>query len=253
MWNGDYKFLLTNLIAKDFKIRYRNMSLGVFWSLLNPLVMMAVLTLVFTKFLPSPAPDFPLFVLIGIVTFNFFTMGWSMGTTSVTDNAGLIKRVPVPREIIPFATVISVFINVLFQIALLIVFTFIFGKSVNAHWMWIPILWALLIAFVCGLAFLFSGLNVQIRDTRYVVESANTVLFWLVPIVYPLTLIPDRYRDIYLTNPVAAVIVASRSILIDGVGPSFSLLARLSIVSLATLGLGLVVFRAVKPRFYNYL
>jgi ABC-type polysaccharide/polyol phosphate export permease len=253
MWNGDYKFLLTNLIAKDFKIRYRNMSLGVFWSLLNPLVMMGVLTLVFTKFLPSPAPDFPLFVLTGIVTFNFVSSGWMTGTASVTDNAGLIKRVPVPREIMPVATVLSVFIHIVLQIILLISLVLLSGKGVNANWIWMPVLWAFLIVFVCGLVFLFSAVNVYIRDTRYVVESATTILFWIAPIFYPLTHIPQQYHGIYLSNPVAAVIVGSRNILLDGAAPSLMLLARLAVVSFVTLGLGLLVFRSLKARFYNYL
>jgi len=253
MWNGDYKFLLTNLIAKDFKIRYRNMSLGVFWSLLNPLVMMGVLTLVFTKFLPGSIPDFPAFVLIGIVTFNFASNGWMTGTASVTDNAGLIKRVPVPREIMPVATVLSVFVHIVLQIILLISLVLFYGKGINIHWIWMPILWAFLIVFVCGLAFLFSAVNVYIRDTRYVVESATTVLFWLAPIFYPLTYIPQQYQGIYLSNPVSAVIVGSRNILLDGVAPSFMLVARLAAVSLITLALGLIVFRSLKARFYNYL
>jgi ABC-type polysaccharide/polyol phosphate export permease len=253
MWNGDYKFLLTNLIAKDFKIRYRNMSLGVFWSLLNPLVMMGVLTLVFTKFLPNPVADFPVFVLTGIVVFNFFSLGWMIGTASIVDNAGLIKRVPVPREVMPVATVLSVFIHIFLQILLLISLVLLYGKGVNVNWIWIPILWGFLIVFVCGLAFLFSAINVYVRDTRYVVESASTVLFWLVPVFYPLTYIPQQYQGLYLSNPVAAVVVGSRNILLEGSPPSLLLVARLAAVSLVTLGLGLVVFRSLKARFYNYL
>ncbi len=253
MWNGDYFFLIRSLVEKDFKVRYRNMSLGVLWSLLNPLIMMGLLTFIFTKILAQHDRNFPLSVLCGLVPFNFFTIAWVTGTTSLFDSAGLIKKVPVPRQVFPIASVLSMCLHLLIQIALLLGLIVVFGRGVNIHWLWLPLIWGLEIMFVMGLALASSAINVYVRDTRYVVESANTVLFWLVPIFYSWTLIPARFKGLYQINPVAALALMMRNVLIEGRAPLGSTLIRLAIVSVAMFGAGTFIFAKLKDGFYARL
>jgi homopolymeric O-antigen transport system permease protein len=254
MWRGDSIFLLKNLILKDFRIRYRNMSLGVLWSVLNPLVMMGVLTFVFTKVFPNPnLKNFPVFVLCGLVPFNFFTVAWISGTTSVVDSTSLVKRVPMPREIVPIAAVLSNCLHLLIQILLLISAVFVFGGKWNLHWLWLPVVWILEVMFVCGLALVTSTINVYVRDTRYMVESINAVLFWLVPIFYPFDIIPAKYAEVYQFNPVANLVLCLRNILMQAIPPPASSLVKLSLVSFSMLGLGMVVFHWGKRDFFEHI
>ncbi len=254
MHHGNHGFLLTNLILRDFRIRYRNMSLGVFWSLLNPLVMMAVLTFVFTRVFPTLSkPNFHVFVLCGIVPFNFFSVAWVSGTISVYSNAPLVKKVILPREIVPISTVLANCIHFLIQVVLLLIVAGLAGYHVNNYWTLLPAVLGLEVVFVCGLSLITSALDVYFRDIRYVVESANTVLFWMVPIFYDLSIVPYQYHDLYAYNPVAAVVLACRNILYDAKAPPPTLLYKLLFVSVLFLSTGLLLFNRLKRRFADYL
>jgi len=251
---GNFGFLLSNLIMRDFRIRYRNMSLGVFWSLLNPLVMMVVLTFIFTRVFPAGAVrNFHVFVLCGIIPFNFFAVAWVSGTTSIYQNAGLVKKVILPREIVPISTILANSIHFLIQLGLLVAVVLASGYRVNGHWALLPVVFALEVVFVCGLSLITSALDVYFRDVRYVVESANTILFWMVPIFYLFTAVPAQYHSLYQYNPIAAVVLACRNIMMEAKAPPPTLLYKLFAVSTVCFILGLLVFRRLKRKFADYL
>lgn len=252
-WSGSHAFVLRQLILKDFRVRYRNMSLGVLWSLINPLVLMAVYSFVFTKILKTNTPHFGIYLLSGIVTYNFFCQSWSVATSSLMDNASLIKRVPIRREIVPMAAILSHGIHIVIQLFLLMLFVIIDGVPFTAHWLWLPVVWILGLLFVFGLSLITSVTNVIIRDTRYVVDSVNVVLFWIVPIVYSFDQIPPAYKDLYQYNPVAALMLATRNIILEHKAPSLILLTKLAVVSLLAVVVGYQTFRRFNARLYGRL
>lgn len=253
-WNGDYPYLLWNLIMKDFKVRYRNMSLGVFWSLLNPLVMLGILWFVFTNIFTNVyIKNFPVYFLSGLVSLNLFTLCGLTGTLALVDSSQLVKRQMVPREIIPISGVLSQGLHVVIQMLLLLGFVVGSGTGVNIYWLLLPVLWGIGIVFVSGFALVFSAVNVYVRDTRYIVESLCTLMFWLVPIVYPFSFVPEHLRGLFLLNPITALAVASRSILIDATLPDAEVVVKLVLVSAGFFVTGLFVFRGLRARFYDYL
>jgi ABC-type polysaccharide/polyol phosphate export permease len=193
------------------------------------------------------------FVLCGLIPFNFLSLSWSIGTGCIVDNPTLIKRATFPKELIAIASVLSNCLHLLIQIALMLTLVLAFGNHINRYWLWLPFIWGFEVVFTCGLVLLCSALNVYIRDMRYIVEAACTVLFWLVPIFYSWTLIPVQYQNVYQFNPVAAIVLALRTILLDGASPAASLLTKLALSSVAILTTGWLVFGRAKRRFYDYL
>ncbi len=254
MPSGDILFLLQNLVLKDFRIRYRNMSLGVIWSVANPLLMMAILTFVFTRIYPNPnIKHFALFALCALVPFNFYSLAAITGTTSLLENQSLIKRVRCPRAIFPIAAVLSSSLHFLIQISLLIFLLLVFGHSINLYWIFLIPIWVMEIVFMCGLCLITSALDIYYRDVRYLVECSGLVMFWMVPVFYNLEMIPARYRTLYMMNPIAVVAVIDRQIMYAATTPSFGLMLQMSVVSVTVFAIGFAVFGRLQRNLADYL
>jgi len=169
---------LYNLLLKDFRSRYRNMSLGLLWSVVNPLVMLGVLVFVFSYvYKVDKVPYFPVSLLIGLVLYNFLSLSLGSATACITDNSSIIKKIIFPRAIIPVSIVLSQVIHFCIQLLVVVLFMIILRVPFCPTALWMPLILAIEIVFVTGATLITSSLNVFFRDIRYLVESGLAV-FW---------------------------------------------------------------------------
>jgi ABC-type polysaccharide/polyol phosphate export permease len=214
--------------------------------------MMTVLTFVFARLFTN-TKTYWVYVLSGLLPYNFFVSAWSAGAVSVSDNGALVKRVPLPRLILPISAVLAQLVHLAIQFGLFLLLVVVFARGANVHWLWLPLLFSLQIAFLIGLAAASCTVNVYVRDTRYIVDSLALVLFWLVPVFYPVSIIPAAYRDIYDLNPLTAFVTAVRDIIINGTAPDVGAVRILTLAAAISMAVGLPLFRRLENDFYKHI
>ncbi|HEX3596604.1 MAG TPA: ABC transporter permease [Polyangiaceae bacterium] len=243
------------LVAKDFKARYRAQSLGLFWSLAHPLVMMVTTTVAFEWVLKVQIVDFPIFYLIGAVFWQLFANVLTGTTSSMIDNSGLIKHTTFPRFLFPVSTVFSNLIP--FGMELLLVFAFfpIFPTAYhfNEALVALPLIVLLEVTVLIGLGLMTSALNARYRDVLYLVTSVLTVGFWATPILYASTMAPEWVRPFFMLNPMGFVIESARAIIMKGHFPSALYLGAVTAEALAVLAVGAAVFRRQGRKVADYV
>jgi ABC-2 type transport system permease protein len=207
-----YRELLVGLVRKELKVKYKNSTLGFLWSLVNPLLYLVVYTLAFQVILQAGIPEFPIFLLSGLLVWNLFASGLVSGVSSIVVNAGLVKKVWFPREILVLASIGAALVNFLLQAAVLLVFMAVVQHTVA--WAYFPLmLFALAVALVLtsALALLLASINVYLRDTQHFLDLALLAWFWLTPIVYPFMLVGEREEKwqivVYMLNPITAIVL----------------------------------------------
>ncbi|QGQ18877.1 ABC transporter permease [Cellulomonas sp. JZ18] len=242
-----HRELLSHLVRRELKSRYKDSTLGFVWSLVRPLTMLLVYYVALGQFLGAArgTPQFAIFIYCGITAWTLFSEVLSSSTVSVVQNAGLIKKVYVPREVFPLAAVGSAGFNFLVQLVILLGATVVAQQVPGGtRWMYLPLSVAVLLTFSTALGLLLSAANVYLRDVQYLVEVALTLLFWASPIVYPWRLVQDNVgplvEQLYLTNPITlAVLGFQQTFWVAGDGQPVppDLTARLGVV----LAVGLVL------------
>lgn len=248
-----YRELVRNLVVRNLKVRYRNSALGFLWSLLSPLAMMAVFTIVFTFMMPNNTiRKFPVFVLCALLPWSFFRDSVTRSVTSIVSNAPLIKKVYFPREVLPLSVVLSNLINFLLALFALFAMLFAFRVRLTIWALLLPLVIVTQLLFTLGLGFILSTANVFYRDTRMIVDVAMQAWFFLTPIFYPIDILPkDRLllgfdvnlqRWTYILNPMASLISTYRVILYHGARPAPDFFLRTFVTSLLTLVVGYLVF-----------
>ncbi len=246
-----YRELVRNLVARDLKVRYRNSVLGFMWCLLNPLLMMGVFTFVFTVLMKGGnIPRFPVFILIGILAWNFHATAVSGAVQSVVGNSTLVMKVYFPREVLPLSTVLSNAVNFVLALIALFAMIFAFGIHLSGSILLLPVILLVQIIFCSGIALFISALTVFFRDVGVITETLLLAWFFLTPVFYRMEdLFPEQQRLMYIVNPMASIISAYRDVLYLGGMPGLDFLLRTFVTSLVILVAGYVFFRRSAKHF----
>ena len=259
MWY--YRELTRNLVLRDLKVRYKNSVLGMLWSLLNPLLMMVVFTVVFTVMTPAGGSirNFPTFVLCALLPWNFFSSSVIGATSSIVKNTDLVKKVYFPREILPVSAVLAELVN--FCVALIVLFAMVYVSGINlTTWaLLLPVVLLIQLLFTLGIGLTLAALNVFYRDTQQILSVVMLAWFFVTPIFYPVNILPHRYdlwgitvdvwRWAHILNPMTSITSTYRIILYSGAPPALDFLLRTAGVAVVVLLIGIYLFRRYSWRF----
>lgn len=244
-----YGYLMRQLVARDFKTKYKRSVLGILWSFLNPLLTMMVQYIVFSTLFKSDIPNFQLYLLTGIVCFNFFSEATTMGLQSIVGNASLITKVYVPKYIYPVSRVLSSTINLLLSLIPLLAVMLLTRTPIRPAILLLPFGLICLVAFCIGMGFILSTLMVFFRDTQFLWGVVNMLWMYATPIFYPESIIPAKYMVIYKCNPMYHIIRFVRILLIDGISPEPKAYGLCLIASFVPLLVGAVIFKKNQDKF----
>lgn len=248
-----YKFLIKQLVGRDFKTKYKRSILGVCWSLLNPILTMAVQYVIFSTIFRQSIENFPLYLLCGSVLFTFFTDSVGNGLMSIVGNASLITKVYIPKYIYPVSKVLSTAINLLLSmIPLLIVVLITKAPITKAYWL-IPFVVFCLVLFCIGMSFLLSSAMVFFRDTQFLWGVVTILWMYATPLFYPETIIPEHLRFILDFNPMYHYVTFIRMIMLYGESPYLIEYVYCMEFSIIVLLCGIFVYKKTENKFILYI
>lgn len=248
-----YQWLLQELIIRDLKIKYRRSVLGYLWSILNPLMLMGVLTVVFSTMFRFDIPNYPVYLLTGQLLFGFFSESTNMAMTSILNGASLIKKVYLPKYIFPVSRVLSSFTTMLFSLVALVIVMFVTDAEYHITAIMLPIVLLYLLIFSIGMSLILSVMVVFFRDIQYLYGVLLTALNYLTPIFYPTSMLPQWLKELMVLNPMYNFIEMFRKIMLYGQWPSLTEHLICMAFAFGGLVLGIYVFKKNQKDFILYI
>lgn len=247
-----YRELLWIWTFREIKVRYKQSFLGAAWAILQPLALMFVFTLVFSFLTRVPTDGdipYPVFSYTALLPWTFFATSLSFGISSLIGNMNLVTKTYFPREILPLASIGAGFID--FLVATTVFLTLVLFYRVSLTWtvLWVPLILLLQILLMIGVTLLGAAAIVFYRDIRFIVPLGLQLWLYASPIIYPVSLVPERFRPFYMLNPMAGIIDSYRQVLLFGQPPTWSYLGLSAVVALAVFVIGYTVFMRLKMSF----
>ena len=248
-----YRDLVLSLVARELKVRYRRSTIGFLWTMLQPLATMLVLTAVFSAIFRFDIDNYPVYALAGIMFWNFFSQSITSSMNSLKGNAALLTKIPVPKAVFPVATVISGVINLLFAMVPLLLIIIATGHPLRPALLFLPLAILLAGLFTLGAGLLLSPLAVFFYDTIEMVGVALTLLMYMTPVFYPMSIVPEPYLHAVRFNPIRSVLEVFRDPIYYGKIPPVTHLTVAVVITVALLVVGIVAFRRNSDRIPFYV
>ncbi len=250
-----YKFLLGQLISRDFKVKYKRSVLGVVWSLLYPILTMAVMAVVFSNVFKfsTPGVNYLVYLLTGLIMFNYFNEASNLSMSSVVANFSLINKIYIPKYIFPLSKCLFVGINFLLTLIPLYAIILITGTPLNIYHLLLPYAFICLFIFTFGMGLILSAVSVFLRDMFYIYGIVMTLWMYLTPIMYDINLISVEFQKLFKLNPMYHYINFARRIILYGELPTPFTFGVCALTSIATLIVGVVVFKKTQDKFIYYI
>ena len=254
-----HRALIWSFVRRDLQARYRGSAVGLFWSVIHPLIMLGLYTFVFSNIMKvrvgvsEGTEQFALYLFCGLLPWNAFAEGLNRSTGVILDNANLIKRAVFPSEILPIYPVIVGIVTELIGFAVLVAALLVTGHSIRPVMLLLPMILVLQVALTTGLAWIVAGTTVFVRDLGQILGVALTLGIFLTPIFYPPSIVPQGMRGFLVVNPMYALVEAYRSLILRGQLPSWESVALLASIGAVVFVVGHRVFTRMQPAFADVL
>lgn len=237
-----YRVLIQTLVVRDLKVRYRGSSLGLLWTLLNPLLYMLIYVLIFSVYMRIDMERYAAFLLCGLLPWMWLSSSLLLGATSIADGGSLLKKVFFPPQVLPTVTVMANFINFLLGIPILFALLLFYGVGLGWSLLALPLIMAAQFGLTLGLTLMASAASVRYRDIPQIIGHLLTFWFFLSPIIYPATQVPERFRTFLDLNPFTPFVVAYQDVLLYNELPSGTAWQGMFVAGGVALLCGLFVF-----------